>query len=229
MDYWALGHVHERAYLGTEAPWIVYPGNLQGRGTATSERGPKGAIVVDVEDDAIRAVSFVAVDRVRSVEIEVEVSDVADATSLEKRLLDEAGRMRETQGDRGVLLEVTLTGMGVLPASCRDPKFRRTLVERLRQRTANDQPFLWWTAVRDRTPLPLAIDELPTTGELTATLLRRRHALLQDAVTRNAFLEKQFAPLERVWIAELEPSEVEDLFREATELALDLVRRGSPA
>ena len=29
-DYWALGHVHAREVLSTE-PWVVFPGNLQGR------------------------------------------------------------------------------------------------------------------------------------------------------------------------------------------------------
>jgi hypothetical protein len=39
----------------------------------------------------------------------------------------------------------------------------------------------------------------------------------------------RFEDLERVWIADLEPSEVEGLFREATELAVDLLRRREPA
>jgi DNA repair exonuclease SbcCD nuclease subunit len=228
MDYWALGHIHERAYLGTDTPWIVYPGNLQGRGMTASEKGPKGAVVVDVEDDTIREVSFVAVDRVRSIDIEIEASSVADAASLEEHLWEQARRLRETQGDRGLLVEVALGGKGVLPSSCRDPAFRRALVERLRQRTAHDQPFLWWVAVHDRTPLSPTFDELQTSDDLTAALLRRRHALLQDTAARNAFLDRQFAPLERVWIAELEPSEVEGLLREATELAVELLRRGGP-
>ncbi|MEN9581183.1 MAG: hypothetical protein RJA70_4192, partial [Pseudomonadota bacterium] len=29
-DYWALGHIHEREILH-EDPWVVFPGNLQGR------------------------------------------------------------------------------------------------------------------------------------------------------------------------------------------------------
>ena len=44
-DYWALGHIHERQYL-SEDPWIVFPGNLQGR--HIGETGPKGAALVTV-------------------------------------------------------------------------------------------------------------------------------------------------------------------------------------
>ena len=38
-DYWALGHVHRREILH-ENPWIVFPGNTQGR--HINESGPRG-------------------------------------------------------------------------------------------------------------------------------------------------------------------------------------------
>jgi DNA repair exonuclease SbcCD nuclease subunit len=229
MDYWALGHIHERAYLATDAPWIVYPGNLQARGIGAPEKGPKGAVVVEAEDDAIRQVSFEPVDRVRSVDIEVEVSEMSDAASLEEGLLQQSHRLRQTHGDCGLLVEVTLAGAGVLPASCRGPEFRHALLERLRLRTANDQPFLWWVTVHDRSATSFSTADLPTSDELTAAILRRRQSLLEDAAARRVFLQKHFEPLERIWIAELEASEVEGLLREATELAVDLLRRGGPA
>ncbi len=45
--YWALGHIHKHAALARD-PWVVYPGNLQGR--HAKETGPKGCILVEVED-----------------------------------------------------------------------------------------------------------------------------------------------------------------------------------
>src|SRR5262249_37436612 len=48
LDYWALGHVHERRVLAREPSFIAYPGNLQGRSPRASERGAKGALVVRV-------------------------------------------------------------------------------------------------------------------------------------------------------------------------------------
>ena len=49
-DYWALGHVHRREIVG-EDPWIVFPGNLQGR--HVRESGNKGASLVTVEDGRV--------------------------------------------------------------------------------------------------------------------------------------------------------------------------------
>ncbi len=48
LDYWALGHVHTRRVSCDGQPWVVYPGNLQGRSPGPSEAGEKGALVVEV-------------------------------------------------------------------------------------------------------------------------------------------------------------------------------------
>ena len=54
-DYWALGHVHEFGHqigsVSAEKPFVVYSGVLQGR--HIREVGPKGALLVSVEDDEI--------------------------------------------------------------------------------------------------------------------------------------------------------------------------------
>ena len=49
-DYWALGHVHKREIVDG-IPWIVFPGNIQGR--HIRETGAKGATLVTVEDGRI--------------------------------------------------------------------------------------------------------------------------------------------------------------------------------
>ena len=45
-DYWALGHVHQTEVVHTD-PYIVFPGNLQGR--HIKETGPKGAFLLSVD------------------------------------------------------------------------------------------------------------------------------------------------------------------------------------
>jgi exonuclease SbcD len=46
-DYWALGHVHKRELIH-EDPWVLFPGNIQGR--HFRETGPKGCTLVTVQD-----------------------------------------------------------------------------------------------------------------------------------------------------------------------------------
>ncbi len=61
-DYWALGHVHRREIVGQD-PWIVFPGNLQGR--HIRETGPRGAMLVRVDSGMIASVEFQELDVVR--------------------------------------------------------------------------------------------------------------------------------------------------------------------
>lgn len=49
-QYWALGHIHRYEMLSSD-PWMLFPGNLQGR--HIRESGPKGCVVVAVEDDIV--------------------------------------------------------------------------------------------------------------------------------------------------------------------------------
>nr|WP_294523059.1 DNA repair exonuclease [uncultured Rhodopila sp.] len=74
-QYWALGHVHQREIL-SDTPWIVFPGNLQGR--HINESGPKGATLVTVIDDRVAKVEPVILDDVRWAKIEVAVPYDAD-------------------------------------------------------------------------------------------------------------------------------------------------------
>ncbi len=61
-DYWALGHVHQREVVA-QAPWVVFPGNLQGR--HVRETGPKGCTLVRVEDGQVSHLEHRALDVVR--------------------------------------------------------------------------------------------------------------------------------------------------------------------
>jgi exonuclease SbcD len=74
-QYWALGHVHQREVL-SETPWIVFPGNLQGR--HINEAGPKGATLVTVTDDRVAKAEPIILDDVRWARIEVAVPADAD-------------------------------------------------------------------------------------------------------------------------------------------------------
>ena len=70
-QYWALGHVHEyRAWEGS--PVVVFPGNLQGR--HIRETGPRGAVMVTVDDSGMITIERVYVDVLRWRLLEVDAS-----------------------------------------------------------------------------------------------------------------------------------------------------------
>ena len=114
-DYWALGHVHTRATLH-EAPWIHFPGNIQGR--HVRETGPRGATLVDVNDDhRVRSLRFLPTDVLRWAVADIDASgqDSMEAlTALIRFELDVAARAAE---GRPVVLRIILTGQTPLHAA----------------------------------------------------------------------------------------------------------------
>ncbi|HEX9619515.1 MAG TPA: DNA repair exonuclease, partial [Polyangiaceae bacterium] len=94
-DYWALGHVHTREVLH-ENPWVVFPGNLQGR--QLRESGSKGATLISVDGASIARVEHVALDVVRWAFVAVDVAEAAnpdDVLELVSRELARAAQEAE--------------------------------------------------------------------------------------------------------------------------------------
>ncbi|MBY0430184.1 MAG: DNA repair exonuclease [Rhodospirillales bacterium] len=74
-DYWALGHVHGRAVL-SQTPWVVFPGNLQGR--HVNETGAKGATLVTVKGGVVATAEHVPLDVVRWARLSVDLTGRTD-------------------------------------------------------------------------------------------------------------------------------------------------------
>lgn len=77
-DYWALGHVHEYVIV-QNYPWVVFPGNLQGR--HIRETGARGAVMVSADESGIQSVDRLFVDVLRWHVVNV---DASTANTLEE-------------------------------------------------------------------------------------------------------------------------------------------------
>ncbi len=106
-DYWALGHVHEREVV-SDAPWIVFPGNLQGR--HARETGAKGATVIDVADGRIVEVEHRTLDVVRWARAEVDCSECASVDDVLDRVIVALESVRDDAAGRLACVRVELTG-----------------------------------------------------------------------------------------------------------------------
>ncbi|HEV7268549.1 MAG TPA: DNA repair exonuclease [Falsiroseomonas sp.] len=105
-DYWALGHIHARRVI-QQRPWIVFPGNLQGR--HIRESGAKGCTLVTVDEGRIVAAEHRSLDTLRWALLEVEASG-DDEAALARRLADAVQQALAGADDRPLLARLVLQG-----------------------------------------------------------------------------------------------------------------------
>jgi len=106
-DYWALGHIHAAEIVARD-PWIVYPGNLQGRNPR--ETGAKGVMRVTVEDGRIVDVEPLHLDVARWAHESIDVSACADETQALLLIGDALARAAAAAAGRPLAVRITLTG-----------------------------------------------------------------------------------------------------------------------
>ncbi len=180
-DYWALGHVHEFA-IHSEDPWVVFPGNLQGR--HIRELGPRGAVMVSADSDGI-SLERVFVDVVRWFHVEVDVSEaqtIDDVVTLVGKRFDEvvAGEAEDVT----IVARVTLTGRTSLHGDLFSLE-NQLRAEVLSQANAFGEEILWVEKVRLDTSPQLDRDALKARSDAIADL----QDMLDQAVDDEAFIE----------------------------------------
>jgi exonuclease SbcD len=106
-QYWALGHVHEYEELSHD-PWIVFPGNLQGRNAR--ERGPKGPVIVDVNHGHVARVRRLIVDCARWAEVSVDLDGIDEEPDMLRAITDAIGPVAQDAEGRLLALRVRLEG-----------------------------------------------------------------------------------------------------------------------
>jgi predicted phosphodiesterase len=126
-QYWALGHVHKREVVA-ENPWVVFPGNAQGR--HAREAGPKGCLLVTVEDGQVQKVEFRALDVVRWVTCAADLTGVGSLDEVYERV---SGELRAAVGEaEGRLVASRIRLAGACPVHGRLRSDREQLVNECR-------------------------------------------------------------------------------------------------
>jgi hypothetical protein len=109
--------VHQ-AEIPACAPWIVYPGVIQGR--HIRELGPKGCVLVEVNDAReIERAEFMPLDVLRWALVTVTLDGVEDASETEHRVTSALRQAREEAKPVPVIARVRLTGTTTMDTALR--------------------------------------------------------------------------------------------------------------
>ncbi|MBK7237600.1 MAG: DNA repair exonuclease [Sterolibacteriaceae bacterium] len=181
-DYWALGHVHAREIVSQD-PWVVYPGNIQGR--HIREQGAKGCELVTVEDGSITT-EPVALDVLRWTELAIDVAGMPGLDALFDRAA--AGvRTELARADGRILgLRIRLHGAGAVH---RDVSARPGVIaEQLRAVALDASGGNAWLEKVDLRVRPLVeVDRLAAGDDPVALLVRELRGLAQDGEKLTSF------------------------------------------
>jgi DNA repair exonuclease SbcCD nuclease subunit len=105
-DYWALGHVHKKEVLH-EDPLIVFPGNIQGR--QIRETGPRGCMLVTVDDSGRANADFRPLDVIRWMRCNVDASGADRSDDVVDRICEQIKELFE-QSDLPLVTRIEVEG-----------------------------------------------------------------------------------------------------------------------
>lgn len=220
--YWALGHVHAREEVCRD-PWIVYPGNLQGR--HVRETGAKGCTLVTVEEGEISRVEHRALDVVRWAVVEVDASGARDGDETIDRVREALENAVESA--EGRLLAARLVLYGRTPAQtalARDPD--RWIHEYREQAARFDAPGVWLEQVRIETRHEQDLDGAFARQDALGDLVRLIAEIDGESLALEELTEL-FAPLAQKLPAEIRRGDAGDPGSDPTHV--DWVRARLPA
>ena len=185
-EYWALGHVHKREVLHEE-PWVVFPGNLQGR--HARETGPKGATVVTVENGRVVSAAHRSLDAVRWTACEVNIGPAAsghDVVDLARMRLQKS--LEEADG-RAVAARVIIEGSSRAHAElCQNPERWVNEVRAAAMEIGGEG--VWVEKIRIRTRTPIDLEELRDRDDALGQLVRSIQAIKTDQDELSWFIER---------------------------------------
>jgi len=185
-DYWALGHIHARRELAT-APWIVFPGNLQGR--HARETGAKGCTLVEVEEWRIARVEHRPVDVLRWAVAEADVAGARSLAEVAERVRPVLAAAAAEQADgRPLLVRLALTGATPLhPALLAEPAALEAECQNAAIAAADR---VWLESVRLRTHAPTARTDPGAAADALALLAEAFGQALDDPAECAALLDE---------------------------------------
>ena len=226
-QYWALGHVHAHQ-IWRGASTIVFPGNLQGR--HARETGPRGAVLVNADDNGHCEVERLLVDVLRWHALDIDVTHCTDLPAVVRSTRQAIETEIAQQGtSRPMAMRLTLSGRSPAHGELfgREAQLRAEILA-IAAVLAPDS--LWIEKVKVRTSAPDDGTALRERADALADL----DALLQAAESDPEFLAQLRADLQPLAAkAPMELTTTVDEFAaiqaESNEQLAELVRTIRPA
>jgi exonuclease SbcD len=230
-QYWALGHIHGRRVLHQDTPFIVYPGNIQGR--SVKETGAKGCYVVDVSEIGETKLSFHSTEAVRWEQRSLSIHQLQDEQDLKDMLDQFINKLQSELPGLPAVVRLTLTGRGPLHRLLQQGTQLEELIHELREeqsRLAADggqaDNFIWIESCRIATGAEIPFDQLLEQESFIGDMLRLSESILNDELLLRQLCQEALEPLlgnmkANKWLQELDLEQMQQWIRSARERNTD--------
>lgn len=164
IDYWALGHIHKRSLLHEE-PFIIYPGNVQGR--HIKETGEKGCYLVHLFEDSETAEFHCCADIIFET-VAIDISQTVHMTDLVTLVESRISELKE----RGVphFVKIELTGDAPDYFQLTQLEVMEELITVLHEQEEDEDMFVWVMSIDCRTNEDFVFPEDSFLKELTSEM-----------------------------------------------------------
>jgi len=221
-DYWALGHVHKQEVVCKD-PMIVFPGNIQGR--HIKESGPKGAVLVRVEDGHIADIEYRDLDVVRWVLCHVDLTICETEEAVYEQVRTAMDNELNLGHSRPLAMRLVLTGNCPLHTELHNRFLHWTEAFRGIAAAIGE---IWLEKVQLSTQRQIGLDEIVGTDTPFSELLQTIDSLdfkevgLTELLPELARLKSKLPPelLHEDCILEGPPAKLEALKDEVKELLI---------
>jgi DNA repair exonuclease SbcCD nuclease subunit len=228
-DYWALGHIHKREKLVGPDPWIIYPGNPQGR--HIREEGPRGCVLATVEGDRVTKTRFFDLDVLRWYVCSIDAGECDEADAILAAAAAAMKRLLAAADGRPVAVRIEVTGATrshreltryadhwerQLRTAMLDVGDERVWVEKVKWRTRPAGDTAAWS---EANPIAQLLDGVAEASSFDAALAEVREEyeqLLRHLPTDPRLAEPAIAPGDERW----DGGQSAQLLREVRELLI---------
>ncbi|NQV26721.1 MAG: DNA repair exonuclease [Rhodopirellula sp.] len=205
-DYWALGHIHIRSEPPlSETPFAAFSGNTQGR--HIRETGPKGCLLVSVEDGGISSTEFRKTDTLRWHRAEVTLDSSDGLNELYDKTRDALQTCLDLSDGRFAAIRIEISGACAAHRELAQPGTQHEVISQIRDIANEWDDEIWIEKVKLNTSPPINVDQLRQGQDLLGELLRDVESLSTDQKQLAKLVAESLASLSSKAGPELQAAE----------------------
>ena len=226
MDLWLLGHIHTPEVICKD-PFILYPGNIQGR--HINEDGPRGCYFIKVDSNYKTSYEFKPVQNILWKQEEVNIKKITTSLELVDLLSDkcEEELSNLTKDEKGIVIRWKLTGSSSLYHELTMTDKIEETKEILIERFFNQAPFIFPESIRLLIKPDKKTEDFVNQENFIGDFLRLAGQVKDDEQMKNELLEMLNQPLSsrtiKKYLDEINEKKLLTILEGSVDLGMDLL------